>query len=40
VLSSGQVVGIIDDIPSCGELIARIIAEADGVLGALKEPVT
>jgi NAD(P)H-dependent flavin oxidoreductase YrpB (nitropropane dioxygenase family) len=40
VLSSGQVVGIIDDIPSCGELIARIMAEADGVLGALKEPVS
>jgi len=40
VLSSGQVVGMIDDIPSCGELIARIMAEADGVLGALKEPVS
>jgi NAD(P)H-dependent flavin oxidoreductase YrpB (nitropropane dioxygenase family) len=40
VLSSGQVVGVIDDIPSCGELIARIIAEADAVLGALKEPVS
>jgi NAD(P)H-dependent flavin oxidoreductase YrpB (nitropropane dioxygenase family) len=40
VLSSGQVVGMIDDIPSCGELISRIMAEADEVLGALKEPVT
>jgi NAD(P)H-dependent flavin oxidoreductase YrpB (nitropropane dioxygenase family) len=37
VLSSGQVVGMIDDIPSCDELIARIMAEADGVLGALEE---
>jgi hypothetical protein len=31
---------MIDDIPSCGELIVRIMAEADGVLGALKEPVS
>jgi NAD(P)H-dependent flavin oxidoreductase YrpB (nitropropane dioxygenase family) len=38
VLSSGQVVGVIDDIPSCQELIARIMAEADRVLGALVEP--
>jgi NAD(P)H-dependent flavin oxidoreductase YrpB (nitropropane dioxygenase family) len=38
VLSSGQVVGVIDDIPSCQELIARIMAEADRVLGALAEP--
>ena len=40
VLSSGQVVGMIDDIPSCDELISRIMADADEVLGALKEPVT
>jgi NAD(P)H-dependent flavin oxidoreductase YrpB (nitropropane dioxygenase family) len=40
VLSSGQVVGVIDDIPTCSELIARIMAEADAVLGALKEPVS
>ena len=31
---------MIDDIPTCGELIARIMAEADEVLGALKEPVS
>ncbi|NUR31247.1 MAG: nitronate monooxygenase [Catenulispora sp.] len=28
VLSAGQVVGLIDDLPSCGELVDRIIAEA------------
>jgi NAD(P)H-dependent flavin oxidoreductase YrpB (nitropropane dioxygenase family) len=28
VLSSGQVVGLIDDLPSCAELIDRIVAEA------------
>ncbi|HKB29004.1 MAG TPA: nitronate monooxygenase [Candidatus Limnocylindrales bacterium] len=28
VLSSGQVVGLIDDLPSCAELIERVVAEA------------
>jgi NAD(P)H-dependent flavin oxidoreductase YrpB (nitropropane dioxygenase family) len=28
VLSSGQVVGLIDDLPSCAELIERVIVEA------------
>ncbi|MBS2534739.1 nitronate monooxygenase [Catenulispora sp. NF23] len=28
VLSSGQVVGLIDDLPSCEELVDRVIAEA------------
>ena len=32
VLPTGQVVGVIDDLPSCQELIDRIIAEADKVL--------
>jgi NAD(P)H-dependent flavin oxidoreductase YrpB (nitropropane dioxygenase family) len=32
VMASGQVVGVIDDLPSCAELIERIIAEADQVL--------
>jgi NAD(P)H-dependent flavin oxidoreductase YrpB (nitropropane dioxygenase family) len=32
VLSSGQVVGLIDDLPSCEELIERIIAEAVDVI--------
>jgi NAD(P)H-dependent flavin oxidoreductase YrpB (nitropropane dioxygenase family) len=28
VLASGQVAGIIDDLPSCAELIESIVAEA------------
>jgi NAD(P)H-dependent flavin oxidoreductase YrpB (nitropropane dioxygenase family) len=35
VMASGQVVGVIDDLPSCAELIDRIIAEADEVLTRL-----
>jgi NAD(P)H-dependent flavin oxidoreductase YrpB (nitropropane dioxygenase family) len=31
-LASGQVAGVIDDLPSCAELIDRIIVEADDVL--------
>jgi NAD(P)H-dependent flavin oxidoreductase YrpB (nitropropane dioxygenase family) len=34
-LASGQVAGLIDDLPSCAELIGRIMAEADEVLGQL-----
>ena len=32
VMSSGQVVGLIDDLPSCAELIDRIMADAEKVL--------
>jgi len=32
VMASGQVVGRIDDVPSCAELIERIVREATGVL--------
>ena len=32
VMASGQVVGVIDDLPTCSELIQRIIDEADAVL--------
>ena len=32
VMASGQVVGIIDDLPSCADLIDRIITEANAVL--------
>jgi NAD(P)H-dependent flavin oxidoreductase YrpB (nitropropane dioxygenase family) len=32
VMASGQVVGVIDDLPSCAELIERIVSEADAVL--------
>ena len=28
VLASGQVVGVIDDLPTCAELIERIVAQA------------
>ncbi|MFF0221585.1 NAD(P)H-dependent flavin oxidoreductase [Streptomyces sp. NPDC004629] len=34
-LASGQVVGVIEDLPSCAELIQRIVAEADAVLTGL-----
>ncbi len=36
VMASGQVVGVIDDLPTCAELIARIIDEADIVLQRLS----
>jgi NAD(P)H-dependent flavin oxidoreductase YrpB (nitropropane dioxygenase family) len=35
VMASGQVVGVIEDLPSCADLIDRIIAEADAVLDGL-----
>jgi NAD(P)H-dependent flavin oxidoreductase YrpB (nitropropane dioxygenase family) len=34
-LASGQVAGVIDDLPTCAELIDRIMAEADAVLTRL-----
>ncbi|HEY6790155.1 MAG TPA: nitronate monooxygenase [Trebonia sp.] len=37
VSASGQVVGLIDDIPSCAELIDRIVAQATEVLGRLSK---
>jgi NAD(P)H-dependent flavin oxidoreductase YrpB (nitropropane dioxygenase family) len=37
VMAAGQVVGLIDDLPSCAELIDRIIAEANGVLARLGQ---
>ncbi len=39
VMASGHVVGLIDDLPSCAELIERIIAEADKVLFRLAAAV-
>ena len=30
VMASGQVAGVIDDLPSCGELVERIMKEAEG----------
>ena len=36
VMASGQVVGVLDDLPSCAELIERIVAEAEKTLAALS----
>ena len=36
VMSAGQVVGLIDDLPSCAELIDRIVAEASETLDRLS----
>jgi NAD(P)H-dependent flavin oxidoreductase YrpB (nitropropane dioxygenase family) len=36
LMSSGQVVGLITDLPSCAELIEAIIAEAGAVLDRLE----
>ncbi len=35
VMATGQVAGLIDDLPSCAELIGRIMAEATAVLSRL-----
>ncbi|MEU8240081.1 nitronate monooxygenase [Actinoplanes missouriensis] len=35
VMSAGQVTGVIDDLPSCAALIARIMTEAESVLNRL-----
>ncbi len=36
VMASGQVAGVIEDLPSCDELIRRVMAEADQVLKRLE----
>ena len=36
VMAGGQVTGVIDDLPSCQELIARIVREAESVLARLE----
>ncbi|MEC4020378.1 NAD(P)H-dependent flavin oxidoreductase [Streptomyces sp. H27-D2] len=38
VMASGQVAGLIDDLPSCAELVERVMAEAYEVLGSLPSP--
>jgi len=38
VMASGQVVGLIEDLPSCAELIERVVAQANAVLGRLGAP--
>jgi len=35
VLASGQVVGMLSDLPSCAELIESIVAEAEAIIGKL-----
>jgi NAD(P)H-dependent flavin oxidoreductase YrpB (nitropropane dioxygenase family) len=35
VMATGQVAGLIEDLPSCAELIERIVAQAEIVLTAL-----
>ena len=34
-MPSGQVAGLIDDLPSCAELVARIMTEAEQRLASL-----
>ncbi|MFE0327332.1 NAD(P)H-dependent flavin oxidoreductase [Streptomyces sp. NPDC058960] len=36
VMASGQVAGVINDLPSCAELVERIMTEAEEVLGVLE----
>lgn len=36
VMASGQVVGLIEDLPTVAELVARIVAQADEVLARLR----
>lgn len=38
VMASGQVAGLIDDLPSCAELVGRVMAEARATLGTLPVP--
>jgi NAD(P)H-dependent flavin oxidoreductase YrpB (nitropropane dioxygenase family) len=38
ILPTGQVVGVIDSLPTVAEVLDRIMAEADGVLTDLTRP--
>ncbi|WP_329179825.1 nitronate monooxygenase [Streptomyces decoyicus] len=40
VMASGQVAGVIEDLPSCAELVDRIMTEARATLAALPAPPT
>jgi NAD(P)H-dependent flavin oxidoreductase YrpB (nitropropane dioxygenase family) len=40
LMPSGQVAGLIEDLPSCAELIARIMAEAEEILSGLGKLTT
>ena len=35
VMASGQVAGVIEDLPSCAQLVAGVMAQAEGVIGEL-----
>jgi NAD(P)H-dependent flavin oxidoreductase YrpB (nitropropane dioxygenase family) len=35
VMASGQVAGVIEDLPSCAELVARVMKQADEALWTL-----
>ncbi|MEU6861856.1 nitronate monooxygenase [Streptomyces sp. NPDC046876] len=37
VMASGQVAGVIEDLPSCAELVGRVMAEAHAVLARLEQ---
>jgi hypothetical protein len=36
VMAAGQVAGVIDDLPSCEELVGRVMGEAGAVLDRLR----
>ncbi|MFS4094928.1 NAD(P)H-dependent flavin oxidoreductase [Streptomyces sp. AF1A] len=36
VMAAGQVAGVIDDLPSCAELVERVVREAEEVLAGLR----
>ncbi|MER6129288.1 nitronate monooxygenase [Streptomyces sp. NPDC001795] len=38
VMAAGQVAGVIEDLPSCAELVERVMAQARETLGALPVP--
>ena len=40
VLASGQVVGMLDDLPSCAQLIERIVSDAAAILTKLPAVLT
>ena len=40
VWSAGMVVGLIDDVPTCGELISRIVEDAEQIIGERLAAVT
>ena len=40
LMSAGQVAGLIDDLPSCADLITRITAEAEQILTRLPALLT